>query len=971
MEFVATNSVAPPAGPPVDWPAWKAEVISRLDVAAEYEALGVEFTRPSANSKGIRECRAFGREDSEPSAFVNVKAGVYHDSGGDGSTTDLFGFALRHGNGRWGKWIEVAKHYGERAGVPLGPVRFGSKGKILEAVYRYHDADGHLVFGVHRYRLPSGDKTFRQYPWRNGDWFRAEGCMDGVPLYPYRLPELLGAASGEPVWICYSPDTEVLTSDGWVPFPKLHWQDEVAQYDPASAEITFANPLAIQRFDYDGPMVHIKSLFSDLLVTPDHRMLVKYEKCRPKVVPASEVVRSMYLPVAGRLSDLWRDRYPQDLRSASPDPGQTRLLVAFAADGIVQRGFRIAWNLKKSRKVERLRSTLIGLGIGFRERSFPSCPEWTLIDIDRRDAPWLLEFMPEKMWHWGCLDWTGEAREVALRELQHWDGDSTGDHSTRFFTAKKDEADTVAAVACLSGWGVTIREDRRENRPEQATQYVLNLNDKDWRTLGETPRPAPPVGEVWCCTVPTGFIVVRRNGKVTVAGNCEGEKDVERARALGLVATCNPMGAGKWRSEFDEYLRGRACLVVPDADPTGRSHAARVAASLRAVARSVKVVELPGLPYHGDLSDWLDSGGTADELWALAGAAPEWEPGEAGAKPGAAEAEDLSRDATVADLRLLMAVESWVWPLWIPQAALTLVAAEAGTGKTRFCFDLARRTWYGTRWPDESPIGTVAGGKTLWVVADNQWQEMCDVAADFGIPDEAVVLNSSAADPYAGTSLQTEEELADLEARIRRVRPALVIIDTITNTTDWKAQDVAEAKKQYKPLQEIASRCGVAIVCVTHLNASGHVLGRRATEKVRVVIQISCPDPEGQPDRRKLWVEKSKARKPEALGVTMGDAGNEYDHQPPEAPDPGRMNGARRGPVPEKTRAAMAWLEERLRLGPARVSQVRREAEAEGIAVGTLYNARDALKVEEDTIDERKWWRLQELQNGHADGQPF
>ena len=27
---------------------------------------------------------------------------------------------------------------------------------------------------------------------------------------------------------------------------------------------------------------------------------------------------------------------------------------------------------------------------------------------------------------------------------------------------------------------------------------------------------------------------------------CEGEKDVDRLRSLGYLATCNPMGAGKW-----------------------------------------------------------------------------------------------------------------------------------------------------------------------------------------------------------------------------------------------------------------------------------------------------------------------------------------------------------------------------------------------------------------------------------------
>src|SRR5215470_8877425 len=37
----------------------------------------------------------------------------------------------------------------------------------------------------------------------------------------------------------------------------------------------------------------------------------------------------------------------------------------------------------------------------------------------------------------------------------------------------------------------------------------------------------------------------------------EGEKDVNRLRDLGIVATCNVSGAGKWRPEYNEPLRDR------------------------------------------------------------------------------------------------------------------------------------------------------------------------------------------------------------------------------------------------------------------------------------------------------------------------------------------------------------------------------------------------------------------------------
>ncbi len=72
----------------------------------------------------------------------------------------------------------------------------------------------------------------------------------------------------------------------------------------------------------------------------------------------------------------------------------------------------------------------------------------------------------------------------------------------------------------------------------------------------------------------------------------EGEKDVETAERFGLVGTCNPMGAGKWRREYNEYFRGKRAVIVPDQDEPGRKHAALVARNLLGIAREVRVVNL-------------------------------------------------------------------------------------------------------------------------------------------------------------------------------------------------------------------------------------------------------------------------------------------------------------------------------------------------------------------------------------------
>ena len=106
----------------------------------------------------------------------------------------------------------------------------------------------------------------------------------------------------------------------------------------------------------------------------------------------------------------------------------------------------------------------------------------------------------------------------------------------------------------------------------------------------------------------------------------EGEKDVESLRKLGLTATCCPQGAGKWRKAFNEHFDGKHILIIPDNDAPGRNHAEDVARNLSGIAATIKVVELPGLPEKGDVSDWISMGGTADALIELVAEAPEWAP---------------------------------------------------------------------------------------------------------------------------------------------------------------------------------------------------------------------------------------------------------------------------------------------------------------------------------------------------------
>lgn len=106
----------------------------------------------------------------------------------------------------------------------------------------------------------------------------------------------------------------------------------------------------------------------------------------------------------------------------------------------------------------------------------------------------------------------------------------------------------------------------------------------------------------------------------------EGEKDVDNLRALGLAATCNVGGAGKWDASYTAALAGAHIVIIADRDEPGRKHGALVASALHGKAAPIQVIELPdrGAVKVKDASDWLAAGGTAAELEQIVGATPEW-----------------------------------------------------------------------------------------------------------------------------------------------------------------------------------------------------------------------------------------------------------------------------------------------------------------------------------------------------------
>lgn len=123
---------------------------------------------------------------------------------------------------------------------------------------------------------------------------------------------------------------------------------------------------------------------------------------------------------------------------------------------------------------------------------------------------------------------------------------------------------------------------------------VLRTATKDFRQ--RVPDPAAKSGWTWRLG-DTRRVLYRLPEVIDAVSNgrevyiCEGERDVHTLVAHGLVATCNPGGAGKWRPEYSEFLREGIVTIVADRDDPGQAHARQVRDALLDIAACVTIVE--------------------------------------------------------------------------------------------------------------------------------------------------------------------------------------------------------------------------------------------------------------------------------------------------------------------------------------------------------------------------------------------
>jgi putative DNA primase/helicase len=169
----------------------------------------------------------------------------------------------------------------------------------------------------------------------------------------------------------------------------------------------------------------------------------------------------------------------------------------------------------------------------------------------------------------------------------------------------------------------------------------------------------------------------------------EGEKDADRLHALGVPATTNPHGAGKWRTEYNASLAGADVVIVADRDDAGRAHAHHIAQQLNGIAARVRTFE----PVEGkDISDHLAAGHKVKELNPVDLEADTTEPDDTlGALPDGHRATDVGNATRLLELADGKLRHVHAWGKWLVWRDGRWIIDEGDVLVTEFAKRVARR----------------------------------------------------------------------------------------------------------------------------------------------------------------------------------------------------------------------------------------------------------------------------------------
>lgn len=391
---------------------------------------------------------------------------------------------------------------------------------------------------------------------------------------------------------CVDSETEYLSPTGWKKISE-YTHGEVAQYYPDSGRVEFVTPDRYVKLPC-AEMVKIKTKYGvDQMLSPEHRVLVRSNVAdKWRVLSAAELLQQhdeyhagTYKPgkrtVGGPIS-FGNTRVPSAFY-ADGGPGiplsdaLLRVQTAVIADGYFpsDTGTRCVMRLKKERKKERIRVLLKDAGIQYTERACVAVPGFSIFTF----------YAPLRVKEFDAQFWAATKEQLAVlsEECLYWDGTHrVGVKGPSFSSTSKASADFVQYAWSAQGRTARIIEDKRAYKYTGGVCYTVNIRGEARGSkhglLSMYNRKKPTMGVVpstdgfkYCFTVPTSYLVFRRNGCIFASGNtgkslaCLWAADYlmrkRKVRRVLIVAPLSIMHTA-WMGDISKSIIHRSTIVA-------------------------------------------------------------------------------------------------------------------------------------------------------------------------------------------------------------------------------------------------------------------------------------------------------------------------------------------------------------------------------------------------------------------------
>lgn len=337
---------------------------------------------------------------------------------------------------------------------------------------------------------------------------------------------------------CYDDQTEILTENGWMKFDDLEGSEiKVAQVtDDFKTE--FVNYTDYIKYEVDQDLYAFGNEVGsvDLFVTDNHNMVIerlrrddnRRDQDGKFISNKKSLTGKLDLVRADELS-LHRDNYLYFTCPSAVERNELsnkdRLAIAYQADGTTDPSgnsngkksgtLMYRFNFSKKRKVERFRSLIKDVGYHYTEKESNGITSFYVrYPINEKPTKFFKD-------HFDISGFSENKSKQFISELFEWDGSArVGKRGGSYSSIDKENVSFVQGVSSLAGYmsNQSVTSNREGNRKDLHNISIsYNVNKLNGEKVNKIKKHYN--GFVYCVSVPSKKLLVRRGGRTIVCGN--------------------------------------------------------------------------------------------------------------------------------------------------------------------------------------------------------------------------------------------------------------------------------------------------------------------------------------------------------------------------------------------------------------------------------------------------------------------